>query len=184
MKVSEVLETYNVGLSEDAVADMLLRALADAPPLGGPGLPEADQRFLLSHSGVRPLESEDHPEVLSSLSSIANAYPTAYLADLWGISPSRVRHRVSEGGLYALRAGRSLLFPRWQFGPDLRPLPHLTRVLVELPDDLHPSEMGGWFTTDNGNLVLDGRPTSVRSWLLSGGDVDPVLELARSIDRW
>lgn len=184
MKVSEVLATYDVGLSEDVVADLLVRALAQASPPGGAELVEADQRLLLAHSGVHPLEDEEHLEVRGSLSFVANGYQTAYLAERWGVSPSRIRHRVSEGGLYAVRAGRSLLFPRWQFGPALLPLPHLSKVLAALPGDLHPAEVDGWFTTGNGNLVVDGHPTSVRDWLLSGGDVGSVLELCRSIDRW
>lgn len=185
MKVSEVLESYDTGISEDVIAAMLAQALLTASLRRAVGLTERDRQFLDAYSGVEASDGSETPgEVRTALTSASSAYDTAKLAKFWGITPSRVRHRVAEGSLYALRVGRSLLFPRWQFDPDVRPLPHLATLLEALPKDLHPAEVAGWMTTANGNLIVGDQPTSVRDWLLSGGPVAPVVELAQSIDRW
>ena len=66
------------------------------------------------------------------------------VAELLGVSASRVRHRIGDGSLYCLpdRAGgvsRAAL-PTWQFeGGDA--IPHLPEVLCVLPGDFTPVEV-------------------------------------------
>jgi hypothetical protein len=104
----------------------------------------------------------------------------ADVADLLGVDQSRVRHRIADGALYPVRVGRANRLPAWQFAEG-RALDALRDVLAALPDDLHPLEVAGFFTTPQPELTLNGTSTSPREWLAAGGDPDPVLDLARSL---
>ena len=59
-----------------------------------------------------------------------------------------------EKRIFAVRSGRSLLYPCFQFGDGL-PLPVIGKVLKRLPDDMTPWQTAFWFRSGNG--WLDGR---------------------------
>ena len=65
---------------------------------------------------------------------------------------------------------------------DLRHVPHADRVLALLPDGMHPLELASFFTTPRHDLVIDGEEVSVQDWLLRGGDPQPVLWYAESMN--
>lgn len=146
--------------------------------------------FLLKHGGVTL--PEDRDDLLASAAlrrtlAEANLEPltTQEVAELLGgIDESRVRHRLARGGLYVLPVGsRGHGFPRWQFH-DGKPLPGLKTVLaVLLPAKLHPLEVAGFMSTPQPELVVDGDQVTPREWLITGGEVAPVVSLAANLTQ-
>lgn len=59
-----------------------------------------------------------------------------------------------EKRVFAVRAGRAKLYPRFQF-VDGHPQPVIKEVLKRLPDDMSPWQIAFWFRSGNG--WLDGR---------------------------
>lgn len=59
-----------------------------------------------------------------------------------------------EKRVFAVRAGRVQLYPRFQF-VDGHPQPVIKEVLKRLPDDMSPWQIAFWFRSGNG--WLDGR---------------------------
>ena len=59
-----------------------------------------------------------------------------------------------EKRVFAVRVGRPLLFPCFQFA-DGNPLPVIKELLKRLPDDMTPWQIAFWFRSGNG--WLDGR---------------------------
>ena len=103
-------------------------------------------------------------------------------AALLGVSESRVRQRVGEGSLYAVRAGRERRLPRFQFA-DEGLVPNVGAVLREIPEDAHPLTVERWFANPDPDLILgdDEVPLSPRDWLLSGGSAEVLKPLAREL---
>lgn len=99
-----------------------------------------------------------------------------------GVSESRVRQRVGDGTLYALRAGSERRLPRFQFAEGGL-VPNVGEVLQEVPEDVHPLAVERWFTTPEPDLIIedDYDPLSPRDWLLSGGSVEVLRPLAREL---
>jgi hypothetical protein len=189
--ISEVLEQYDAPLSEEDVAQILRDALEAGGHRPSTGLTQDEKDFLVQHAGLTGYDP-DHPDphrmatarLEVEMSVLSRSLSTEALGERLGIDGSRVRHRYRDGSLYAVRVGRSLRFPLWQFDEDYRTIPGLSTVLAALPKDLHPAEVDGWMTSPEGNLAIDDQAVSVREWLLRGGDVGRVTELVDSIDRW
>jgi hypothetical protein len=64
---------------------------------------------------------------------LADSYSVKDLTTQWGISRQRLAQLRDEGRLFAIRIPfhRSLLYPRWQFGADLRPRPIMPNLIQE-----------------------------------------------------
>jgi hypothetical protein len=189
--VAEVLERYGVGISEEDLAELLSEALEAEGRAAATGLSRPEAEFLAEHSGLkmsaRDVQNGRPPVVgrlATELGALARSVSTEELARRWELDGSRVRHRARDGALYSVRVGRSLRFPLWQFDEQFHPVPGLATVLRALPEGLHPAEVEGWMTSPNTNLVVDDEPVSARDWLLRGGGLPAVTELAQSIDRW
>ena len=88
--------------------------------------------------------------------------PAWTAADIHGImhgeqlsNPSEPASRWKrEGRVFAVRAGRAYLFPRFQFA-DGAPRPVVKEVLKRLPGDMTPWQIAFWFRSGNG--WLDGK---------------------------
>lgn len=63
---------------------------------------------------------------------------------------------------------------------DLTGVPYAEMVLAELPEGLHPLVSRDFWTLPREHFVMDGRPVSVREWLLRGGDPASALLCAES----
>src|SRR5690625_1466673 len=97
-----------------------------------------------------------------------------------GVSPSRVRHRIREGSLYAAPSsgrGTERRLPRWQFIDD-RAIPHLKDVLAALPDEYTPLDVKAFFDNATIDSPTTGEPVPIREWLDSGHQPSPVIALA------
>jgi hypothetical protein len=68
-------------------------------------------------------------------------------------------------------------------GTALTLVPHLDKVLPELPADLHPVAVAGFLLTPQTELARRGRPRSVHDWLNGGGAVEQVLQLIE-LNEW
>jgi len=112
----------------------------------------------------------------------ATAYTAAEVREGLGVSDSRVRQRRLAHTLWAIDEGGAWVYPAVQFETDrrgrLKHIPHLDSVLPTLLGlGLHPTAVAESLTTLQPDLLIDGKPTSVRDWLLRGEPVGPVLAL-------
>lgn len=82
--------------------------------------------------------------------------------------------------LYGVKVGSRWSIPRFQFANQGR-VPHWSRVLAALDDDLNPVAVQNWFTGKSVDLEFEGERVSPRDWLLLGQDPRPVEELARNL---
>ncbi|AHD24122.1 hypothetical protein Y013_25735 (plasmid) [Rhodococcus pyridinivorans SB3094] len=97
-------------------------------------------------------------------------------ARLGGVGSSRVRQRVGDRSLWALKRANRLLLPAVQFTDDGQ-VPGLDAVLQALPETMQPLSIHGLLTTPQPSLLVDGAPTSVIDWLLIGGTVEDALSV-------
>jgi len=102
---------------------------------------------------------------------VANAVPIAGAAQRLGVDPSRLRQRIKEGTLLAVRRpqGRGWLIPAFQLTDDGE-IPHLARVLAVAQRHLSPLSVACAFEIPDEELD----DMSPRDWLISGGDPAPV----------
>ncbi|QIK50254.1 DNA-binding protein (plasmid) [Gordonia terrae] len=132
-------------------------------------------------------DPEDYAQIAADTTGhMARLYSTAFsaaeVAKALGVSDSRVRQRRLAHTLWAINDGGSWVFPAPQFhhtesGKDefVRGLDQvLPRLLTR---ELHPTAIAGFLGSPHPQLSIDGRPSSVKQWLLHGEPVDAVLEL-------
>lgn len=102
---------------------------------------------------------------------VASAVPIASAAQRMGVDPSRLRQRIKEGTLLAVRRprGRGWLIPAFQLTEDGE-VPHLARVLAAAQRHLSPLTVACAFEIPDEELD----DMSPRDWLVSGGDPAPV----------
>lgn len=182
--VTAVLRRW--GLDEAELAERLDAELtALFAPTGVSATLPADDQALLEAGGLRfggGVEQAVLTTGAAWAALLASSVTPAEVADALGVDASRVRHRLADGALLALPApGRRRLLPRFQLADDLTPLPGLAVVLAALPDDLHPLEVEGFFTTPQPELVLRRRAVSPRAFLLGGGDPAVVARVAAGV---
>jgi hypothetical protein len=116
---------------------------------------------------------------------LSRAYSAHEVADLLGVSDSRVRQRRGERTLWAIEDGGGWVFPALQF-EDVdgrrRQVRHLDQVLPTIPADIHPLAVARLLTTAQPDLVSDGQPVSPLQWLRDGGDVHAVHTIIEAAD--
>lgn len=152
-------------------------------PAATVGLSAQDQNFWEQHSGIARSGTSAQASVENVVAQVqleAEALTADEVAKLLKVDASTVRHYRRENKLHAIIVGGKLRFPLWQF-TDHAALPSIGRVLAVLPEDLHPQSVAGFFTTPQPDLVLNGVAVSPREWLLGGGSVDHVVELAEDL---
>jgi hypothetical protein len=138
--------------------------------------------------GVRPAGGAVDPRPIARTAAahavlVGMAMPIAEAARMLGVSDARIRQRVGEGTLLAVRGpdGRSLRLPTFQFA-DSGELPGLRVVLRAIRVGIRPLQVAAFFTTPQADLEDDdGEPMTPVAWLSAGGDPEPVRELARSL---
>lgn len=183
--LAEFLHRTGTGLTEvevvAAVEDLVGEALtpSDVSPLAA-----TDLAFLREHGGVGDpdparVRASRARTVAAATALVGESLTGAEVAERLGVDPSRVRHMAADGALYVLRVGRQNRYPRWQFGPDGRPIPGLREVLDLLPADLHPLSVEGFMRTPQPEYELNGHATSAVEWLSAGGDPAVVGAFAR-----
>jgi hypothetical protein len=95
-----------------------------------------DAEDVLDRIGPRPrpraVPSATAATVAEAIELLGSSRAVGQVAEDLGVDPSRIRHRVADGALYAVRIGRRLLLPAWQFNEGF-PLPSLAAVMAALP---------------------------------------------------
>ena len=185
--VDDALRRFGVDVSEESLAEAVVEAFSGrlGPPRAA-DLSEHD-RVLLRESGLdldaRGAAARAAEESAAAfLALLGTGLTVAQTADRLGIDASRVRHRIGSRELYAVGMGTRRRLPAFQFDDGGASLSGLGEVVRALPHDAHPLEVEGFFTSPQPELELRGVPVSPREWLAAGGDVGPVVELAR--DAW
>jgi hypothetical protein len=188
MTIAELLARY--GVDEDEFAADLSRSLQAAPDAAASRLTDVEESILREHGGIQRIGNEravGKAALRSASSNLADqtreSLSVEQAATLLLVDGSRVRHRVRDRALYAFKIGAGLRLPTWQFEGH-EAIPGLRAVLAALPADLHPLEIAGFMTTPDAALAVADKPTSPRDWLVGGGDVDQIVELAEQLDTW
>lgn len=110
---------------------------------------------------------------------------TKEVANLLGITPSRVRQRsgLSNRGLYSYDGpSDEHRYPMWQFDSK-EVIPHLRQVLKALSPDAHPVTVSRFMANGNPDLEAANLDLHVapRDWLIAGYRPETVLTLIRDI---
>ena len=92
-----------------------------------------------------------------------------------------LQHQIDRGEILAVKAGRTRLYPSFQFSPSGQPLPGLGRVLAVLAAGIaDPWDQALWL-----NSPLDGEGGQTAALLLQQGNNDRVLQMARKdVAQW
>lgn len=100
------------------------------------------------------------------------------------VGASRIRQRIREGSLYAIRYEARYRLPRFQF-ERRAVLPALREVISSLPQTLTPLDVARWFLTPHPDLEAQKRGKgnlTPRAWLLQGSPISMVSQLARAVE--
>lgn len=92
-----------------------------------------------------------------------------------------VQHQIDRREILAVKSGRTLLYPTFQFDPSGQPLPGLPRVLAVLGQYItDPWDQALWL-----NSPIDGGDGSTAATELRAGRVDDVVRMAQEdVARW
>lgn len=101
---------------------------------------------------------------------LANSISTEQCSEMLSVKPSRVRQKIRDGTIWAIKDGNGWKIPSIQFYKG-RQVVGLDKVFPSLSSD-HPLSVYGLLTThqldfDNMNMV---------DWLITTGDVGPALD--------
>lgn len=111
---------------------------------------------------------------------VAEALTIEQAAAALSVTPGRVRQRLAAGELLDVRRpDGQIAIPRWQIR-DGRTVPGLKLLFAEVPE-LHPLAVARFMTAPHPELELDEEAASPSDWLLTGGEVEPVMELLHSV---
>ncbi len=179
--MQELLDRF--GLDEDELAAAVADAIADLPARGAAALTEDEMR-VLARAGLEfgneavTAGRRAHRDALAEQVALLAGSDTAAVARALGVSESRVRHQAAAGTLLAVRVGRGLRFPAFQFDAQGRPLPGLPAVLAATPPSWPPAQLAAFMTTPQPELAMrDDRPQTPATWLAAGGDPAAVTAL-------
>jgi excisionase family DNA binding protein len=101
-------------------------------------------------------------------------------AERLGVGTSRIRQRIGEGSLYAIKVGRSWRLPDWHFTKSGE-LPGIAAVIHALPDGTDLLEVDGFVTSSNVDLVVEDVAVTPLEWLGAGLDAESVLRIAADL---
>lgn len=174
-----------MGVNADLLASVLDHLAQSRLLSNEPIALSADEvSFLEEHSGAKPnvlaLVQARIVNAVEESADYSEAMTVKEAANLLGVSESRVRHRLSDGSLYAYKSdGRGVerKLPRWQFRHN-DVIPHLGEVLNALPEDFTPLDAKAFFMNARVDHPTRDETFNVRDWLANGGDPGEVIALA------
>lgn len=120
--------------------------------------------------------------VVALASLIETGLTTRHAAERLGVSDARIRQRLQDRTLLAIRSGRTWKLPVFQF-TERGELPGWSEVCAKLPETASPVAIERWLALPNADLVTGEAesPVSPREWLLAGRPPEPVTELASEL---
>ena len=196
--VQQILDNYADGMRETDFAAALAAELAERAAPRAVELTDKERATLIT-AGVNPRDLDPEPGAASRaarntadalIDAAATSFSVSDAAIGLGVDPSRVRHRISDRSLYALKLGTKLRLPHWQFGDSpatpgrLEVLPHLRRILGAVPPAATPFEIATFMTSGQVELQLSGSAVTPREWLLAGQSPDPICEMLTGLYQW
>jgi len=178
--------------------DDLIAALKTLPAhRPGAATLTAEQARLLDNAGFGQ-DHEAYAEIAADvIEGMAQLYRTSHtaadVAQGLGVNDSRIRQRRLARTLWAIDDGGTWVYPATQFEladaargrtAALKQVRGLDQVLPHLlPLNLHPMALARFLLTPQPELRIDGQPSSVRTWLLHGESIQPVVDLIE-IGEW
>ncbi|MEX0828159.1 MAG: hypothetical protein WD005_04315 [Haliea sp.] len=175
-------------LASAAAAFLRAHPIYEAAPVTN-ALSEAEEAFL-RNAGARGVGTWSASSAADNVAVIAGEYAqmvaTALsqkaVADLLGVSTSRIRQKLEAAELYAVRTTGGRVCPRFQFGPT-GALPSLEAVLRALRPEAHPVAVQRFFMNVHPDLESDtvNRALSPHEWLLTGHPAAAVVALASEV---
>jgi DNA-binding transcriptional regulator LsrR (DeoR family) len=111
---------------------------------------------------------------------LAEALTIGGAAERLTATEAEVIDRIRRRALYAVDAVGGFRLPAFQFQPEGL-VPGIDRVFQAIPPGLHIVELWTWLTKPDPDFVVQGDARSPRDWLISGGDVMRVIEMAESL---
>ncbi len=186
------LETVLAKAGLKVTAQEFLSLVEDAAKRLTPAQPDPAARFtendrtVLTEVGL-DLEPFDEDEEDPRARTVAEqavlrdtALSVSQAAERIGVDSSRIRHRVASHRLIGWKDRGGWRLPAWQF-TDADVLPGLETVLAAMPSDQPTLVIANFMTTPQEDLELGDRPVSPREWLMAGGSIRRVAELASAI---
>lgn len=159
------LEVRPQGLDEAVVAALDAMAVVYAPSTSE-ALTVAECE-VAAYGGLDPTPGGEDPlveGVASYAALLRSGLTTAAAAARLGVSDARVRQRLADRSLFAVRQGPAWRLPLFQFGPDGE-LPGWGLVCAALPEGLSPVALERWLRTRHPDLG-----EAPREALLAGRD--------------
>lgn len=189
--LQHVLDNLDVTLPDFLFA--LEHALATNPPTSGTSFAELTESQVarIEELGiVRPPSSTPSPRLRTrqrQAAALAGGIRVAEAAAILDVDESRIRQRIKNRTLYAIRIGRSYTIPKFQFVTDaddtpLQLIPNVGMVIHAIPETLPLISIVNWFRTPNDALTIDGAATTPAGWLLAGADPAVLVDLAAELD--
>lgn len=106
---------------------------------------------------------------------LSQAFTVEGAAQRLRVSQGRVRQRISDGQLIAIRQPDGYRLPAWQFHGD-SVVPGLTEIAAAT-EHMHPLSLQQFMTTPNVDLLIGDEPATPVLWLITGGSPRAVNEL-------
>jgi excisionase family DNA binding protein len=157
------------------------------PEPGQEGLTVEEIRIARSggFSTTDQLEAETDPlveGVVAYASLLGTGLTTTQAAKRLGVSDARIRQRLAEHTLVAVREGRVWKLPVFQFTRKGE-LPGWSEVCSRVPPLASPVALERWLTLPHPDLVVgeEENPVSPREWLLAARPPQTVAELAAEL---
>lgn len=189
--IEQVLQHFNVELSESDLAESLAAALGRVPGAASTAVTSSDQAYLATYGGAEIADQIDnwsavkeHAQRIDSavnqtLGALARTLSIEQAAASIGVDRSRISHRISAGQLYALTIGGRRRIPAWQIHHG-HELPGLAAVIAAIEPGMHPSAIEGVMRTPQDEL---GDQTPI-THLAAGGNAAVVAGLISELGRW
>jgi len=165
---------------ERIVMDAAERLLPVQPASNGRSELSAAEVAFLQRAGISPTDFT--PTDLGPTSALARtaadyavllaaSLPPSEIADRIGVDESRIRQRINQHTLYAVKYGRGWRVPVFQLDATGHALlPGLERIIPHV-HDAHLVEVARWFLSPQVDLEgPDDEPMSPRDWLVTGHD--------------
>ena len=165
---------------ERIVMDAAERLLPDQPANDGRGELSAAEVAFLQRAGVSPSDLTPTDQgARSALAQTAADYaillaaslPPSAIADRIGVDESRIRQRINQHMLYAVKDGRGWRVPVFQLDATGHALLQGLERVIPHVHDAHLVEVARWFLSPQEDLEgPDDQPMSPRDWLVAGHD--------------
>ncbi|MBS0556671.1 MAG: hypothetical protein JSR27_04575 [Proteobacteria bacterium] len=178
--------TERLRIVEDALTNAGFASILPVLPPFVAELPGSEATALAAvglRAGKRTKENASRARIgyiKSFLDLIRQSDTPIQVAERLGLESSRIRQRIREGSLLAIKLNNETRVPQFQFEGNVE-VPGLSKIAKAAGRKVTPLAFALWFTSPTRDLGDADAPISPRDWLLQTGDVVPVLALAESL---